>query len=279
MSLLSGKAVIITGSGRGLGRAFAHHAASQGAAVVVNDVDPDLAHEVADEIRSQGGRAVANGDSVADAGNAAGLIEQCVSEFGTLDGLVNNAALNYRAEPWDDDPARIRELVDVNVLGPLFCGTAAVKVMRDQGAGVIVNVGSGSMIGQRRAAAYSASKGAVASMTASWAADLAGHGIRVNAVAPVAWTRMAQNDPSVVQTPEHSPDRVAPLVTYLLSDLSAGVNGQIIRFRGDILCVLRQTAIKEPVLERDSWTVEDIAEAIDGELREVLEPPPSARWK
>ncbi|WP_181771995.1 SDR family NAD(P)-dependent oxidoreductase [Amycolatopsis pittospori] len=279
MSLLNGKAVVITGAGRGLGRAFAHHAASQGAAVVVNDIDADVAHVVAGEIRERGGRAVANGRSVADAEQAAGLIEQCVAEFGAIDGLVNNAGVNYRAEPWADDPARMREVVEVNVLGPLFCGTSAATVMREQGGGVIVNVGSGSMIGQRRAAAYSASKGAVASMTASWAADLAGHGIRVNAVAPVAWTRMARNDPSVVQTPEHTPERVAPLVTYLLSDLSAGITGQILRFRGDILCVLRQTAIKDPVLERDSWTVEDIAAALDGDLRETLEPPPSARWK
>lgn len=279
MSLLSGKAVVITGAGQGLGRAFAHHAASQGAAVVVNDVDAGLADEVTREIRALGGRAVSNGDSVADAGKATGLINQCVAEFGALDGLVNNAGLNYRAEPWADDPVRMREVVEVNVLGPLFCGTAAAKVMCDRGDGVIVNVGSGSMIGQRRAAAYSASKGAVASMTASWAADLAAHGIRVNAVAPVAWTRMARNDPSVVQTPEHTPERVAPLVTYLLSDLSAGITGQILRFRGDILCVLRQTAIKDPVLERDSWTVEDIADALDGELREALEPPPLARWK
>ncbi|EMD27119.1 SDR family NAD(P)-dependent oxidoreductase [Amycolatopsis azurea] len=279
MSHLSGKAVVITGAGQGLGRAFAHHAASHGAAVVVNDVDGDLAREVAGEIRSLGGRAVAHGHSVAEAGSAAALIDQCVTEFGTLDGLVNNAGVNYRADPWADDPVRMREVVEVNVLGTLFCGTAAAGVMCERGGGVIVNVGSGSMIGQRRAAAYSASKGAVASMTASWAADLAEHGIRVNAIAPVAWTRMAWKDPSVVQTPEHTPDRVAPLVTYLLSDLSAGVTGQILRFRGDLLCVLRQTAIKDPVLERDAWTVEDIADAVGGELREALEPPPTSRWK
>ncbi|MFC3454698.1 SDR family NAD(P)-dependent oxidoreductase [Amycolatopsis speibonae] len=279
MDLLSGKAVVITGSGQGLGRAFAHHAAAEGAAVVVNDVEAGLADEVAGEIRALGGRAVSHGGSVADAAQAAGLIGLCVTEFGTLDGLVNNAGVNYRADPWADDPARMREVVEVNVLGPLFCGTAAAEVMCERGGGVIVNVGSGSMIGQRRAAAYSASKGAVASMTASWAADLTEHGIRVNAVAPVAWTRMARADPTVVQTPEHTPERVAPLVTYLLSDLSAGVTGQILRFRGDILCVLAQTAIKDPVLERDTWTVEDIANALGGDLRETLEPPPSARWK
>ncbi len=279
MTVLAGRSVVITGSGRGLGRAFAEHAARSGASVVVNDIDADLADEVAAGIRADGGQAVSSGHSVADAAQATELIALCVAEFGTIDGLVNNAGLNYRTDPWADDPARIRELVEVNVLGPLFCGTEAVKEMRARGGGVIVNVGSGSMIGQRRAAAYSASKGAVASLTFSWAADLPEHGIRVNAIAPVAWTRMAQQDPTVVQTPEHTPDRVAPLVTYLLSDLSAAINGQIIRFRGDILCVLRQPAINDPVLERDGWTVEDIAEAVEGELAEGLEPPPSARWR
>lgn len=153
----------------------------------MNDVETGLADVVAAEIRALDGRAVSHHGSVADAELAA--------------GLVNNAGVNHRADPWSDDPARMREVVEVNVLGPLFRGTAAAKVLRVRGGGVIVNIGSGSMIGQRRAAAYSASKGAVAS-------------------------------------------RVAPLVTYLLSDLSAGVTGQILRFRGDILCVLGQTAIK-----------------------------------
>jgi NAD(P)-dependent dehydrogenase (short-subunit alcohol dehydrogenase family) len=180
--------------------------------------------------------------------------------------------------PWDDDPERVRALVDVNVLGPLFCGMAASKVMRAQGHGVIVNMASGSLLGQHKAAVYSASKGAVASMTFSWAADLAEHGIRVNAVCPLAWTRMVWDDPLERDRsdPQRSPDRIAPLVTYLLSDLSAGVTGQLIRFRGDLLHIVRQPAIKVPGIEREKWEVADIAAAFESELE--LEGRTKGRW-
>ncbi|WP_372665005.1 SDR family NAD(P)-dependent oxidoreductase [Amycolatopsis kentuckyensis] len=276
MGLLDGRAVVITGAGRGLGRAFARHAAGAGAAVVVNDIDAEPAHETVAAIEAAGDTAVASVGSVADAGYARALIGLCHNRFGKIDGLVNNAAVGYHARPWEDDDAeRTRALVETNVLGPLHCGTAAVKVMVAQGNGVLVNVTSGSMIGQRGAAAYSASKGAVASMTYSWAADLAGRGVRVNAVSPIAWTRLMAADPN--GNPDaHPPERVAPLVTYLLSDLSAGITGQVLRLADGHLHAVRQPAIIRPVLHRESWTPEEIAAAVDGEL--VLESPPRDRW-
>jgi NAD(P)-dependent dehydrogenase (short-subunit alcohol dehydrogenase family) len=276
MALLGGRAVVITGAGRGLGRAFARHAAESGAAVVVNDVDAEPARETVAAIEAAGGTAVPSIGSVADADYARALIALCRTRFGKLDGLVNNAAIGYHARPWEDDDAeRTRALVETNVLGPLHCGTAAAKVMVAQGNGVLVNVTSGSMIGQRGAAAYSASKGAVASMTYSWAADLARHGVRVNAVSPIAWTRLMAADPN--GNPEaHPPERVAPLVTYLLSDLSAGVTGQVLRLADGHLHAVRQPAIIRPVLHQDVWTPEEIAAAVDGEL--VLESPPRDRW-
>jgi NAD(P)-dependent dehydrogenase (short-subunit alcohol dehydrogenase family) len=272
--------VAITGAGRGLGRAYALHAAAAGAAVVVNDVDGDLAELVTALIRADGGRAVASCQSVADADQAATVVERCVAEFGAIDGLVNNAAVSYHAPAWLADPGRMRALVEVNVLGPLYCGTAAARVMRDQGSGVIVNVGSGSMLGHPGATAYSASKGAVASMTFSWAVDLAPHGIRVNGVCPLAWTPMMEADPRAGRLcgPELTPDRIAPLVTYLLSDLAAGITGQLVRFIGDKLHIVRQPAVKAPVLVRDRWEVEDIAAAFEHELAGALEPPPAQRW-
>ncbi|MGW3962778.1 SDR family NAD(P)-dependent oxidoreductase [Amycolatopsis sp. NPDC005003] len=276
MGFLDGRAVVITGAGRGLGRAFARHAAGTGAAVVVNDVDAEPARETVAAIVADGGTAVPSVGSVADADYARSLISLCRSRFGSLDGLVNNAAVGYHAAPWeDDDPERTRALVETNVLGPLHCGTAAAKVMCAQGRGVIVNVTSGSMIGQARAAAYSASKGAVASMTYSWATDLAEHGVRVNAVSPIAWTRLMAADPK--GNPDAPPpERVAPLVTYLLSDLSAGVTGQVLRLADGHLHAVRQPAIIRPVLHRESWTVAEIAAAVGGEL--VLESPPRERW-
>jgi NAD(P)-dependent dehydrogenase (short-subunit alcohol dehydrogenase family) len=276
MGILDSRAVVITGAGRGLGRAFARHAAGSGAVVVVNDVDAEPAHETVAAIEADGGRAVVSVGSVADPAYARKLITLCRNRFGRLDGLVNNAAIGYHARPWEDaDAGRTRALVETNVLGPLHCGTAAAEVMVAQGNGVIVNVTSGSMIGQRGAAAYSASKGAVASMTYSWAADLASRGVRVNAVSPIAWTRLMAADPN--GNPDaHPPERVAPLVTYLLSDLSAGITGQVLRLADGHLHAVRQPAIIRPVLHQDVWTPEEIAAAVDGEL--VLESPPRDRW-
>lgn len=163
MGILEGKAIVITGAGRGLGEAYALHAARSGASVVVNDIDGELAEAVADRIGRCGNRAVASAQSVRDPGQASGVVERCLAEFGKVDGLVNNAALNYEALPWDEDVDVARELVEVNVLGVLYCGIAAARVMRTQRAGSIVNISSGSSFGQRAAGTYAASKGAVAS--------------------------------------------------------------------------------------------------------------------
>jgi NAD(P)-dependent dehydrogenase (short-subunit alcohol dehydrogenase family) len=276
MGILDGRAVVVTGAGRGLGRAFARHAAESGAAVVVNDVDAEPAHDTVAAIEAEGGTAVVSVGSVADADYARSLITLCGNRFRRLDGLVNNAAVGYHAPPWEDDDAeRTRALVETNVLGPLHCGTAAAKVMHAQRSGVIVNVTSGSMVGQPGAAAYSASKGAVASMTYSWATDLARSGVRVNAVCPIAWTRLMAADPHPNRD-AHPPDRVAPLVTYLLSDLSAGITGQVLRLADGHLHAVRQPGILRPVLRQEVWTVEEIAAAVKTEL--VLEEPPRARW-
>jgi NAD(P)-dependent dehydrogenase (short-subunit alcohol dehydrogenase family) len=274
MNFLHDKAVIVTGAGRGLGEAYARHAAAHGASVVVNDIAG--AEEVAEAIRAAGGRAVAVPGSVTDPELATHLVRRCLDEFDGLDGLVNNAGVTHFADPWDDEPALLREVVEVNVLGTLYCATAAAKVMR---SGSIVNVVSGAMLGRAGAAAYSASKGAIASATLSWAASLAARDVRVNAVAPLAWTPMMDVDPRrhEISSPDQTPEKMAPLVTYLLSDRSKHVTGQLVRFLPDALHVIAQHAVKQPVLRRDRWDVEDIAEAFDG----GLEPEPSGavRWR
>src|SRR5438094_616783 len=127
MKFLDGKAVVITGAGRGLGRAYALHAARSGAAVVVNDIDSEPAEEVAAAIVGEGGRAVPSVGSVADPGQAAAAVEACVAGFGKIDGLVNNAAIGHHTPPWEDDPVHIRAVLETNALGPMYCGTAAIK--------------------------------------------------------------------------------------------------------------------------------------------------------
>jgi NAD(P)-dependent dehydrogenase (short-subunit alcohol dehydrogenase family) len=273
MGVLDGKAVVVTGAGRGLGRAFAVHAARSGAAVVVNDING--AEEVAAEIRATGAQAIAGHQDVTDPDQVADLIAQCVNEFGAIDGLVNNAGLRHVAPPWEETPEQIRALIEVNVLGSMYCGTAAAKAMHAQRSGAIVNIASLSLLGQRTAGTYSASKGAVASMTVSWAVDLKEFGVRVNALCPLAWTQMAVADPMARTTPKDSPDLMAPMVTFLLSDLAAGVTGQVIRF-ADTLHIVGQPFRKDPVLTREHWDVTTIAEAFDSL---ELEERPSVRWR
>ena len=275
MSILAGKAIVITGAGQGLGEAYALHAGRSGACVVVNDIDEELAEAVADRIVLEGGRAVFSALSVCDPDQASGIVGRCLAEFGRIDGLVNNAGLGpHEVPPWEESSRAAREVIEVNVLGVLYCGIAAAKMMRAQGAGSIVNISSGSSFGQRRAGAYAASKGAVASLTYSWALDLEDVGVRVNAVCPLAWTRLVERSPRAQLhcTRERTPDRVAPLITYLLSDLAEGITGQLIRCTGDQLHIVRQPAIKEPVLRCAGWGTEDIAAAFDGVLAHHLEP-------
>lgn len=274
MGVLDGKAVVVTGAGRGLGEAFAVDAARAGAKVLANDLDGELAEAVVHRIAAAGGRAVASAQSVRDPDQASAIVERCLAEFGRVDGLVNNAAVHYEALPWEEKVDAARELIEVNVLGALYCGTAALRVMRRQRSGSIVNISSSAAFGQRGAGAYSASKGAITSLTYSWAVDLESLGVRVNGVCPRAWTRIVECSPASQTTcpRDSTPDQIAPLITYLLSDRSAPMTGQMIRFTGDELQLVRQPAGKSPVLRGEGWDVEDIAAAFGGLLDEHLEP-------
>lgn len=274
MQTLQGKAVVVTGAGRGLGAEYAVQAAREGASVVVNDIDVAFAEQTAGRIAADGGRAVVSGHSVADHKEARAIVETCVGEFGRIDGLVNNAGLNYEAVSWRDDPAAIRQLIDVNVLGVIYTGVAAADVMAEQGGGSIVNISSGSSLGQRKLATYAASKGAVASLTYSWALDMEEVGIRVNAVCPLAFTRMVAKSSRAksICPPERTPDLVAPLVLFLLSDAADGITGQLIRCNGEQLHVVGQPYFKEPILSRKRWDVDSVRSAFEEVFSAHLEP-------
>lgn len=275
MGILDGKAIVVTGAGRGLGEAYALHAAQSGASVVVNDIQLDLAEQTAQHIRSYGGAAVANGHDVADPRAAQEIIDTCLAEFGRLDGLVNNAGLNYDAAPWEDDFAQMRQLMEVNLFGTFNCGLAAIRAMRAAGTqGSIVNIASGALLGQRNLAAYAASKGAVASLSYSWALDVDSNGIRVNVVCPVAHTRMVwKSERSLRATPpERTPSKVAPLVLFLLSDRAAGITGQVIRCNGRDLHIIGQPFFKPPILSRQNWDTDSVQRAFDEVFQAHLEP-------
>lgn len=269
---LDGKSVLITGAGRGLGRAYALHAASEGARVAVNDVDAGEAEAVAAEIDAAGGTAIAAPGSVADWDAAAGLVARCAAAFGAIDGLVNNAAVIHTCPPWQESEPRLRAIVEVNVLGPLFCTVHAVQAMREQGrGGSIVNVTSGAHLGLPDLGAYGATKGAVVGLTYGHAVDLAASGIRVNAISPVGLTRMTErwrfND---VTPPPPPPEQIAPLVSYLLSDRAAGLTGQVVRLDGGALSLLEKAHYRAEKAAGTAWTVDEIARAVD---RGQLGPP------
>ena len=287
--LLEGKAVVVTGAGRGLGEAFAVHVAQAGGSVVVNDIDVQLAERTAENIRAHGGRAVASGHTVADPAQAQAIIDLCVATFGTIDGLVNNAGLNYEALPWEEDVEQVRDLVEVNVLGVMYTGMAAIKAMRTQpGGGSIVNISSGASLGQRKLGVYAASKGAVASLTYSWALDLEDAGIRVNAVCPLAHTRMVWKSERSLRAcpPDNTPSKIAPVVLFLLGTGSSGITGQMIRCNGPQLHVMGQPFLKAPILERQVWDTDTVQRAFDEVFSAHLEnyglekrvPPRLRKW-
>jgi NAD(P)-dependent dehydrogenase (short-subunit alcohol dehydrogenase family) len=271
MGVLDGKAVIVTGAGQGLGRAYALDAAAEGASVVVNDIDAAAAEKVAGEIAGGGGRAVPVVGSVGDWDRAGDLVAVCLKEYGALDGLVNNAGVLNLTRPWDESEMSIRRVVEVNLLGALFVGTHAVRAMMDQGSGSIVNITSSAQLGLSTMGTYGATKGALASLTYSWSVDLGGYFIRVNAYAPVARTAMADMSPVL---PPDIPDPAdnAAIVTYLLSDLSDGISGQVIQRRGDRLVVLAHPRLTEHGAEADAWTVDAVVEEFDPVLRQHQEP-------
>lgn len=278
MSILSGRAVVVTGAGRGLGRAYARHAAGAGASVVVNDVDAAEARSVAAEITAAGGTACASDHDVVDA--ADGLVDQCVATYGRLDGLVNNAGLYHEALPWEEDPARMRRVVLVNVLGALQCQAAATRVMGRGGA--IVNASSGGMFGFPQVSTYAATKGALAALTYSSALDLDERGIRVNAISPMAHTRMTANalgrsstldSPPLADIGDKPPSAIAPLVTFLLSDLAKGITGQFLRFDGHRVSIVTTSAFADhPHTTATTWTPESLAAAFNGPLAADLQP-------
>jgi NAD(P)-dependent dehydrogenase (short-subunit alcohol dehydrogenase family) len=242
MSILAGKRIIVTGAGRGLGRAYALAIAAAGGRVMVNDIDQAEAMAVCEEIQSQGGQATLSNHSVSDAAAAAAMVDLCISKFGGLDGLVNNAGLFHMASAVEEDIARARRLIEVNVLGALNCGLAAIRHLSTQGHGTVINVASGAALGLPNMGAYAASKGAIISLTRSWALDLAGSGVHVVAVSPAAQTRMyPQFGVERVGGPSpdaSQPEAIAPLVVYLLAGGAAGLSGAVIRLANGRLSLL-----------------------------------------
>ena len=294
MGICDGRVVIVTGAGRGLGRAHALELARQGARVVVNDLGVEAdgrgasdgpAGDVVREIRAAGGEAVANGADVADWAQAGGLVRAALDAFGRLDAVVNNAGFvrdrmfaNASEEEWD-------AVIRVHLKGHFCVSRHAVAWWRDRAkAGEtpdarIVNTSSGAGLqGSVGQSAYAAAKAGITALTLVQAAELARYGITANAIAPSARTRMTETVfADMMRAPADGfdamdPANVSPLVAWLASAESKGVTGQVFEMTGGALCVADGWRSGPRVDKGARFAADEIGAAVHELLRKAVPP-------
>ena len=276
---LKDKSIVVTGAGRGIGAAVARACAVLGARVLVNDVDSSPAEAVVQEIREAGGRALVDNSDISTWDGAQALIDHCVEAFGAIHGLVNNAGIYRLGLPHELPEADLRAMVQVNLMGTLFCTTHAVPHLRAGGGGAIVNVTSGAQLGLPAMSVYGATKGALAAYTYGCAVDLQVDNIRVNAISPLAQTRMGQvntdyyaRQGKVAPPIPNQPQDNAPAVCFLLSDQAVGITGQVLRIDGQKICLMTHPAMLLPVYTVDPGSADSVAIVFDQGLRAAQAP-------
>ncbi|MGP4016572.1 SDR family oxidoreductase [Saccharopolyspora sp. 5N708] len=282
---LSGKVAVVTGSGRGLGRAYAQALAASGAAVVVNDVDAEAAGQVVEAITAAGGRAVSVAAPVGSAEVADRLVATAVAEFGQLDAMVTNAGILRDRVLWKMSDADFDAVIDVHLRGTFTCARAAAVRMREQGTGgrlILISSPAGQRgnFGQTN---YAAAKAGIVAMARTWAMELARADIAVNAVVPVAATEMTKTIPAfgpIIEEAERTGQPfpqwlrkdegfgtaadVASLIVFLTSDAAKGVTGQAIGIGGDKLALWSHPHEKTPAYADGGWTADAIAASWHG---------------
>lgn len=298
---LSGKVAIVTGAGRGIGRAEALLFAKEGAKVVVNDpgVNPDgtghdngPAAQVVAEVKAAGGEAVANFDTVATMEGGENIVKTALDAFGRLDILVNNAGIlrdrmvfNMTEEEWD-------AVIAVHLKGHFTTTRFATQVMRQQRSGRIINTSSESGLGNMGQANYSAAKEGIVGLTRTVARDMGKYGVTCNAIRPRAGTRLVLS-PEMMEAAERAkaagisgpqldgmaeltPEQVAPLVVYLSTDDAAGVNGYDFLVGGGYISLMSQPEeIRTIWTSEGTWSVDEIARKFPNSLgRGLVNPAP-----
>lgn len=273
--MLEGKAVIVTGAGRGIGRDIALMMASRGAQVIVNDLggaadgdgaDATPAQEVVNEIKAAGGEAVANFGNVAKIEDANAMYEQSMDEFGTIDVVVNNAGIlrdvifhKMTEQEWDS-------VIAVHLKGSFNMAQAVAKQFKMQASGCFLNFTSTSgLIGNFGQANYSAAKMGIVGLSKSLALDMARFNVRSNCIAPFAWSRLIGTIPAkteaekarVERIKEMTPAKIAPLCVAL-ADPTCETTGQIFCIRNNEIFLMSQPRPIRSVHRSEGWTPETV---------------------
>ena len=288
--MLEGKVAVVTGSGRGIGRAIALVMAENGAKVVVNDVgaavdgqghDDTPAQQVVKEIEAAHGQgaAVANADSVADWEAAQRIVKTAIDRYGRIDIVVNNAGILRDTIFHRMTPEEFDAVIKVHLYGAFYVSRAAIPHMRAQESGAFIHMTSTSgLIGSIGQVNYAAAKLGIAGLSRAIAGDSNRYKVRSNCIGPHAFSRMIETVPG--QTEEQMkaraaktrPDQVAQLAAFLASDAAAEVTGQIFGARGNEIYLYSQPRPIRTMHRGTGWTAEALAEALLPAWRSSLTP-------
>jgi NAD(P)-dependent dehydrogenase (short-subunit alcohol dehydrogenase family) len=284
------RVAVVTGAGRGIGRAVASSLAKTGWAVVVNDLgagpqgagaDAGPAELVAQEIRDGGGVAMSSGADISDWDATRDMVQSALDEFGRLDAVVNCAGILrdtiFHKMPEADWDA----VMKVHLKGSFAVSRAAAEVFRERSSGVFVHMTStAGLIGNLAQANYSAAKLGIVGLSRSIALDMARYHVRSNAIAPFAWSRLIGTLPE--ETPEErarvarmksmTPEQIAPLVGFLLSDAAKDITGQVFVVRGNEVMLMSQPRPIKTMTRPDGWTAESLALQFAPAIRSSLVP-------
>ncbi|HZU79639.1 MAG TPA: SDR family NAD(P)-dependent oxidoreductase [Acidimicrobiales bacterium] len=283
MGLLDGRVAVVTGAGRGIGREIALCLAAEGAAVVVNDLGVSLGGEGTGEdpaadtaayIEKNGGRAVANHDSVSDFEGAGRIIAQAVDSFGKIDILVNNAGIVRDRTLLKMSEGDYDAVVAVHQKGTFNTTRHAAEHMKEAGYGRIVNItSSAGLRGNFGQTNYGAAKAAIMGMTFVWALELGRYGITVNAVAPAGLTRMTENlFGGEDAPPDQDPALNAPLIAFLASEEASYVNGQVLGRTGFAYTIFQTPRQVAGMWKEGGFTPAEVAAHFHEVLGQHLQP-------
>jgi NAD(P)-dependent dehydrogenase (short-subunit alcohol dehydrogenase family) len=267
---LHGRVAIVTGATAGLGRAYALALAQAGADVVLSARRPKPLRELSAQL---GGAAAVAGD-VGDGNVAQELVDTALSAYGRVDVVVNNAGAVRDRTLLKMSDEEFDEVIRGHVYGTFYVTRACAGVMRSQGSGAVINIGSDSMVGAFGQSNYAAAKGAILGLTLTWARELARYGITCNCVLPNALTAMTEELPELLAAYRYGPPEafpralgsaaeVAPLIVLLASDRGRGLNGLLLSLGGDKLSIWQPPAETSVAFLSGGWTVAELERSLE----------------